>query len=96
MVVRLMRCGGLLAVMRRMHVGDSARHHDTVEMVEKYVEFQRIHHGRDHHGRAQRHLRHGPHIFVADRVVEETVGFIGVRRKADEGQIGHFRTLWIR
>jgi glyoxylate reductase len=92
-VIGLMRLGRLLAIMRRMHVGHRAGDDDAVEMIEQRVDFQRVDHRRDHDGRAQRHLGHGAHIFVADRVKQEAVILIGVRRQSDEGQVGHFRTL---
>ena len=42
MVIGLMRRRGLLAVMRRMDVGDRPGDHDAVEMIEQRVEFQRV------------------------------------------------------
>ena len=87
MVIGLMVGRGLLAVMRRMHVRDRAGHQDAVEPVEQRVEMQRVHDRGDHHRRAVRHLGHGAHIFVADRMVEEPVAFVGIGGQADEGQV---------
>ncbi len=86
-VVGLMVGRGLLAVVRRMHIGNSARHQDAVEPVEQGIEMQRIHDRRDHHRRAVRHFGYRADILVADRVIEESVAFVGIGGQADEGQV---------
>jgi hypothetical protein len=89
-VIGLVVSGGLLAIMRGVHVGDGTRHQDAVEMGEHAVEVVVIELRGDHHGIDVGHIRQCTDVFVAKRMEEETVFFIGVGGKADEGAgLGH-------
>ena len=89
MVVGFMIGARRPAIMRGMHIGNGARHQDAVEMIEQGAQIHRLGNGRDHHRQALRHVGNGADIFVAQRVEQQVVVFIGVGRQADEGMSDH-------
>ena len=78
MVIGLVPLGRHRPIMRRMDIRYCAGHHHSIQPVEQAFEIEIGIERRDHDRDAPRHLRHGPQIFVTDRVEGESPVLEGV------------------